>query len=141
AKELIGKESKNNTSCPICESVLCTEDISEHFEISDNVKLDNEINSITRRCRELLELIHKNRSDLTEHVKNLNDLYKEKKDAEKYIDEELSKSISPYLSERDFLVREIAKNQQIRDALVSSLKVRNKQRDIAEKIGKIDSDI
>ncbi|MBF4427338.1 hypothetical protein EA860_25350, partial [Vibrio anguillarum] len=88
-----------------CESVLCTEDISEHFEISDNVKLDNEINSITRRCRELLELIHKNRSDLTEHVKNLNDLYKEKKDAEKYIDEELSKSISPYLSERDFLVR------------------------------------
>ncbi|MBF4386439.1 hypothetical protein EAY10_22085, partial [Vibrio anguillarum] len=71
AKELIGKESKNNTSCPICESVLCTEDISEHFEISDNVKLDNEINSITRRCRELLELIHKNRSDLTEHVKNL----------------------------------------------------------------------
>ncbi|HCF7768911.1 TPA: hypothetical protein NIK61_002826, partial [Vibrio cholerae] len=42
---------------------------------------------------------------------------------------------------RDFLVREIAKNQQTRDALVSSLKVRNKQHDIAEKIGKIDSDI
>lgn len=141
AKEIIGNESKNNTSCPICESILCTEDISEHFEVSDNTKLNNEINSITRRCRELLDLIQKNRNDLNEYVKNLNELYKEKKDAEKYIDEELSKSISPYLSERDFLIKEMSKNQQVRDALVSSLKVRNKQSDISEKIGKLESDI
>lgn len=141
AKEIIGHVSKSSTNCPICESVVSNDEISEHFEVPENKKLNSEINSITRRCRELLELVHKNRVDLDENVKYLDELYKEKKEAEKYIDEELAKSISPYISKRDFLVKEIAKNSQIRDTLVSSLKVRNKQNSIVDKIGKIEADI
>ncbi|OEE91447.1 MULTISPECIES: AAA family ATPase [Vibrio] len=141
AKEIIGRDAKKSTCCPICENVILTNELSKHFEVSDDIKLNHELNSITRRCRELVELIHENRVELEKNSKILEELYKEKKHAQEYIDEELSNSISPYLAERDFLVKEIAKIEEQRDNLLESLKIRNKQNHIIDKISKIEGNI
>ena len=141
ARNVIGKEEEATTSCPICENTVTLSDISEEFEIPDESKLKQELNSIIRRSKDLVELIAVNRYELGEAVIVLAELYEEKKKARIYIDDELSNSISPYLAERDILVKESARLSERREKFVNALKVRNRQSGISDQIGRIESSI
>ncbi len=57
------------------------------------------------------------------------------------MDEELSNSISPYLAERDAIVKELAQLDERREKAVHSLRVRNKQAALADQIGRLEGTI
>ncbi|MCU4677308.1 hypothetical protein N7931_16920 [Catenovulum sp. 2E275] len=141
AKNAIGKQEYTTSSCPICDNTINLSDVSEEFDISEENKLKHELNSIVRRSKDLAVLIAENRKELEETMQTLNELYKEKSKAKEYIDEELANAVTPFLAERDVLVKESAKLVERRDKFVNALKVRNRQRSIAEHIGRIESNI
>lgn len=141
ARELIGQEEKGNTSCPICESVIELADVSEKFDIPEESKLKGEVTSITRRLKDLKKLIIENRDDLQKANSLLAELNTEKKKAREIMDVELESSITPYLGERDIIVKELAKLDERKDKCVQSLRVRNRQMEIADQIGRLESTI
>ncbi|MCG7554369.1 hypothetical protein [Pseudoalteromonas sp. Of11M-6] len=141
ARNAIGKQEYTTSSCPICYNTINLSDVSEEFDISEENKLKHELNSIVRRSKDVTALISENRKELEETTQTLNELYREKSKAKEYIDEELANAVTPFLAERDVLVKESAKLVERRDKFVNALKVRNRQRSIAEHIGRIESNI
>ncbi|MCF6441702.1 hypothetical protein L1077_19895 [Pseudoalteromonas luteoviolacea] len=141
AKVAIGKQKHTTSNCPICDNTIDLSDVSEEFDISQENKLKQELNSIVRRSKDLTVLIADNRKELEETNKTLSELYKEQFKAKEYIDEELASSVTPFLAERDVLVKENAKLGERREKYLNALKVRNRQRSIAEHIGRLESNI
>lgn len=134
SKEVIGRETLEKTNCPICDNIIEIPDISEKFDIADDQRLKSELTSITRRSRDLQQLIPDNRTDLEKANSYLDKLYNEKSKARQIMDEELANSVSPYLAERDSIIKEMAQLEERRDKFVHSLKVRNQQNAISDRI-------
>ncbi|WP_417543783.1 hypothetical protein [Marinobacter sp.] len=137
AKEIIGRKIEEQTSCPVCETIIDIGDISEKFDIPSDARLKVELTSIRRRSRDLKQLIFDNRSDLDSANSILAELYLEKNKARQIMDEELANSISPYLAERDAIVKELAQLGERREKAVHSLRVRNKQATLADQIERL----
>lgn len=141
SKEIIGKDIQEKINCPICDNIVEIPDISEKFDVPSDQKLKSELTSITRRSRDLQQLIPDNRTDLEKANLYLDKLYKEKMKAKQIMDEELASSVSPYLAERDSIIKEMAQLEERRDKFVHSLKVRNQQSSISNKIENLASAI
>ena len=141
AQKIIGRVVQEQTNCPICETLISIGDISEKFDIPSETHLKSELTSITRRSKDLKQLIPDNRADLDKANSYLLELYAEKNKARQVIDEELASSISPYLAERDAIIKELAQLDERREKTVQSLRVRNKQGAIADQIGRLESTI
>lgn len=141
AKDYIGGDIQEKISCPICETIVEIGDISDKFDIPNNIRLKSELTSIKRRSKDLKQLISNNRSDLDSANSLLAKLYLEKSKAREIMDEELSNSISPYLAERDAIVKELAQTDERREKAVHSLRVRNKQTELANQIGRLEGTI
>jgi hypothetical protein len=141
AKEIIGRDVQEKTSCPVCETIIDVGEISDKFDIPSDTRLKSELTSIKRRSKDLKQLISDNRSDLESANFLLAELYLEKNKARDIIDEELSNSISPYLAERDAIVKELAQLDERREKAVHSLRVRNKQAALADQIGRLEGTI
>ncbi|MDV2857517.1 hypothetical protein [Oceanimonas sp. CAM02] len=141
AKEFIGRDIQEKTSCPICETIIEIGDISDKFDIPSDTRLKSELTSIKRRSKDLKQLISDNRLDLNSANSILAELYLEKTKAREIMDEELSNSISPYLAERDAIVKELAQLDERREKAVHSLRVRNKQAALADQIGRLEGTI
>ncbi|MDD3472590.1 MAG: hypothetical protein PHS86_07400 [Syntrophaceae bacterium] len=141
SKEVIGREVQEKTNCPICETLIDIGDVSEKFDIPSEARLKGELTSISRRSKDLKQLIYYNRTDLEAANSYLTELYAEKSKARNFIDDELESSISPYLAERDAIIKELAQLDERREKAVHSLRVRNKQGDIADQISRLESAI
>jgi len=137
AKEFIGRDIQEKTNCPVCETIIDIDDISDKFDIPNDTRLKSELTSINRRARDLQLLISDNRSNLDTANPLLTELYLEKNKARQIMDEELASSISPYLAERDAIVKESAQLDERREKAVHSLRVRNKQAAFADQIGRL----
>ncbi|KPY10369.1 hypothetical protein [Pseudomonas savastanoi] len=137
AREIIGRDILEQTNCPICESSIKIQNLSEKFDIPEDTRLISELTSITRRTKDLKQLISENRTDLGTANNLLSALYGEKDKAREMIDDELKNSISPYLAERDAIVAELAQLDERRGKAVHSLRVRNTQTGIADHIGRL----
>ena len=141
AKKFIGRDIQEKTSCPVCETIIDIGDISDKFDIPSDMLLKSELTSIKRRSKDLKQLISDNRSDLDTANSLLIELYSEKNKARQIIDEELENSISPYLAERDAIVKESAQLDERRETAVHSLRVRNKQAAFADQISRLEGTI
>ena len=141
AKDFIGRDIQEKTSCPVCETIIDVGDISDKFDIPSDTRLKSELTSIKRRSKDLKQLISDNRSDLNSANSLLTELYLEKTKAREIMDEELSNSISPYLAERDAIVKESAQLDERREKEVHALRVRNKETALADKIGRLEGTI
>ncbi|MEE5097576.1 hypothetical protein V2K00_24895 [Pseudomonas alliivorans] len=137
AREIIGRDILEQTNCPICENSIKIQNLSEKFDIPEDTRLISELTSITRRTKDLKQLISENRTDLGTANNLLSVLYEEKDKAREMIDDELKNSISPYLAERDAIVAELAQLDERRGKAVHSLRVRNTQTGIADHIGRL----
>ncbi|WP_417312198.1 hypothetical protein [Ectopseudomonas khazarica] len=137
SKEIIGRDLSEQTNCPICETTISIQKISDKFDIPTDSRLKSELTSITRRTKDLKQLISENRVDLETSNSLLAELYAEKSRAREMIDEELKSSISPYLAERDAIISELAQLDERRARAVHSLRVRNTQTAIADQIGRL----
>ncbi|WLI34279.1 hypothetical protein [Pseudomonas sp. FP818] len=141
AKEIIGRDVEEQTNCPICETSIEIHNLSEKFDIPSDTRLKSELTSITRRTKDLKQLISENRTDLETANNLLSALYLEKNKAREMIDDELKSSISPYLAERDAIISEVAQLDERRGKAVHSLRVRNTQTGIADQIGRLAGNI
>ncbi len=141
SKEIIGRDIQEKTNCPICETLIDIGDVSGKFDIPSDTRLKGELTSISRRTKDLKQLISDNRADLEIANSYLTELYAEKIKAREIMDEELESSISPYLAERDAIIKESAQLDERREKTVHSLRVRNKQGGIADQIGRLESTI
>lgn len=139
AKEFIGREVQEKASCPVCETIIDVGDISDKFDIPSDARLKGEFTSIKRRSKDLKQLISDNRYDLDSANSLLAELYMEKNKARQIMDEELANSISPYLAERDAIVKELAQLDERRERAVHSLRVRNKQAALSDQIGRLEA--
>lgn len=141
AREFIGRDIQEQTICPICETITDVRGISEKFDTPSDERLKNELASIKRRSKDLVQLISDNRQDLESASSFLAELHMERNKARLMMDEGLENSISPYLAERDVIIKELAQSDERREKAVHSLRVRNKQAAIADQIGHLEGAI
>ncbi|WP_417466158.1 hypothetical protein [Kordiimonas sp.] len=142
SEQMIGKEDLEKvSSCPICDSKLELQLVSESFSITPEDKALQEINSLRRRMRDLDHLVSDNRHHLAEYSGYLKDLRTEQETAKRYLDEELASSISPYLTQRDALVGDIAALKEKRASYTHDLKTVNQFSSLRERISKLESDV
>lgn len=137
AQDFIGRDIQEETSCPVCETIIDVGDISDKFDIPSDTRLKSELTSIKRRSKDLKQLISDNRSDLNSANSFLTELYLEQTKAREIMDEELSNSISPYLAQRDAIVKESAQLDERREKEVHALRVRNKETALADQIDRL----
>lgn len=138
AKQIIGGDLTEIGFCPVCDNEIGISDVLEKFETNNEVKIQNEVNSINRRLKDLRVFIEDNTAKLREAEEILIELHSEQLKAQEIIDVEISKSITPYLIERDLIVSELAQLNVKKDKYLELLKIRNKHDETAEKIARID---
>ncbi|MHC3489611.1 exonuclease SbcC [Pectobacterium brasiliense] len=130
ANSKIGQLTNVKCNCPICDNIITISNDDSVFLNSKTEKLDEELNSLLRRVKSIDELIVDLATEgqyLTQERSVLeDDLAK----VAEMIDTETKEMITPFLTQRDALVKELADIRNRRGNLVSNLRVRNHQDDI-----------
>lgn len=141
AGKRIGDILKVPHPCPVCDTPLVDTGESGPFVNSGHQPLNNELDSLKKKRKSIQSLIYeisqKQREKSSEHAVVQDDLYK----ARELLDTESESMITPYLTQRDALVRELAAKQQYRTQLVVNLKIRNSQKSILEKYEQCNADV
>lgn len=130
AQTRIGETEMIANPCPVCDQLLEPTNCTTHFYNTDKNSLIDELNSIKKKKRSIQSLIDelsaKVNSLAKEQIIYREDLAK----AREMLDTESKTMITPYLTQRDALVKEIASKKQIRTQFVSSIRIRNQQQKI-----------
>ncbi|WDH33412.1 AAA family ATPase [Pseudomonas chlororaphis] len=130
ANQKIGEIIKTPQPCPICETPI--EDIAdiEPFISSGTSPLLNELDSLKKKRKGIQSLI----SELSEKQRETNSAYfavhEDLNKARDLLDTESESMITPYLTQRDALIKELSAKRQFRSQLTVNLKVRNSQKSI-----------
>lgn len=130
ANQKIGEIVKTPQPCPICETPL--EDVAdiEPFISSGTSPLIIELDSLKKKRKGIQSLI----SELSEKQREASSAYftvnEDLNKARELLDTESESMITPYLTQRDALVKELSAKRQIRNQLVVNLKIRNSQKSI-----------
>ncbi|MDU9397346.1 AAA family ATPase [Pseudomonas sp. zfem003] len=126
----IGEIKSAPQPCPICDSPLEDSAESEPFISSGATSLSNELDSLKRKRKSIQSLI----SELSEKQRERNSMYfsvhEDLLKARELLDTESESMITPYLTQRDALVKELSAKRQFRSQLVVNLKIRNSQKNI-----------
>lgn len=141
AIQIIGVDEVSQGVCPICNTIIGVDNLKEKFEINNEDKINSEITSINRRLRDLKVILHENKDVLRASEETLIELYSEKNKAKELLDDEMQKSISPYLVERDIIVGELAQLKERKEKASSLLKIRNKHDETGERISRLNISI
>lgn len=117
-------------SCPLCESAVKLDELqSDHLTVSDD-KMNQEINTLTRRTKELDAIIDRERSRRSMLLDENKALSSDRDNARRMLDEEMGQAITPYLAERDSWSYELAKLKEERKNIERNIKIRNQQKQI-----------
>lgn len=133
ANKKIGVAQDMKCNCPICDNIIIIENGDGGFIKSKPESLDEELFSLLKREKSIEELI----ITLTNEQKNLlsgkiqleGDLNK----VSEMIDTEAKQFITPFLTQRDALLKEMTSAGKKRESLISSLRVRNHQDELLTK--------
>lgn len=143
AKEIIGGTDGNLTVCPICSNDFDINSIRLNFQISDNDKVNHEMNTLRRRVKELENIIQNEKNKYKNSNLELFGFNSELDQARQMLDEESNSMITPYISERDGILSNLATLMEKRNQTDITLKIRNQEEKIHSAIvktqGKIDS--
>lgn len=141
AKVIIGVPKVDSFNCPICDSQVALSRIKDDYRIDESDKANHEINALTRRIRDLEDLVQSEREKLVLLSQESELLASDQAKARRLLDEESAQMITPYLSERDGVSAELATiNEKIRQS-DHSLKIRNQQLLIFKDIDRIETHI
>lgn len=138
-KARIGTPTVDISICPVCNQQMTIADVKEHFEINDKEKLNYEINSIKMRIRDLNNIIADHRSMQDYKEMELQKQLVERESIKKHMDSHTSELITPYISERDSFVSELASLEQERKDYLYRLKIRNQHNQINDSITFLDN--
>jgi hypothetical protein len=138
ASRAIGQPLSDLFACPICDTQVDLTKIKAIYNIDENDKANQESNAISRRIRDLDNLIQSERDlhqTLSAEIAVLN---QDQSRARRLLDEELGSMISPYLSQRDGLSSELATvNERLRQ-VEHSVRVRNQQNSIRDEVERME---
>lgn len=137
----ISIDNGKQLACPICDSKIEIQKISDNFSISSEDKVRQEINSLTRRVRELKEASESHREAVREVIQNISMLNIEREKAVKLLDAETSEAISPYLSERDTFVAEVTSLEEKHGQLLHEMKILNQHDKLTLQLTKLTTNI
>ncbi|HEK2289131.1 TPA: AAA family ATPase [Pseudomonas aeruginosa] len=130
AHKKIGEIKTIPQPCPICDSPLEDSAEAEPFISSGATSLSNELDSLKKKRKSIQSLI----SELSEKQRERNSMYfsvhEDLLKARELLDTESESMITPYLTQRDALVKELSAKRQFRSQLVVNLKIRNSQKNI-----------
>ncbi|MCE0845170.1 exonuclease SbcC [Buttiauxella sp. A2-C1_F] len=133
ANSRIGQLDEEVYSCPVCDSHIKINDGALPFEISSEKDLDEELGSLSKRRRNINDLITELSLEYKMTVKDKESYNTELQDVRKMIDEESQSMITPFLTQRDTLIKEVSRNEKSREQLVKNLKIRNQQEELLSK--------
>lgn len=140
AKTKIGEICVESSPCPICDSEIVFSPEAT-YDVSSYLSLENELSSVKNRKRDIKGLVDtysvKYKGLVKERALYQKDLIK----ARKMLDTESLEMITPYLTQRDTLVKEIASHEKMRESYVNSLKIRNQQSQMLKSFEKLNEDI
>lgn len=141
AKSSIELPSADVFNCPICDTDVSLRKIKQEYSIDESDKANHEVNSLTRRIRDLDVLVQDERSKLQSLSYEAEILAKDRDKARRLLDEESGHMITPYLSQRDGLATELASiNEKIRQSQ-HFIKVRNQQKMIFVEIERLANNV
>jgi len=139
--DLIGEDKEHHIACPLCESSISVQSIKIRFDVSPEDKINHELNALNRRVRDLEDLIAFNLKIASHAEENLESLYKDRTEASRFLDEQTSNSVTPYLSQRDALISQQAALAERREKFRHEYKVRNQQNSLHIQIGRLATSI
>ncbi|EEW2250048.1 exonuclease SbcC, partial [Escherichia coli] len=130
ANERIGSLVDVKCNCPICDNIMSINTTDGGFINSKPEQLDEELNSLIKRTKSIEELIIGITAQQHDMLVSKNILEKDLLKVSEMIDSESREMITPFLTQRDTLIKEVVSTKKQRENLVSSLRVRNHQEEI-----------
>lgn len=130
AQAKIGEVEVTESPCPICDTLIEPSQINVHFNQSEKSSLLDELSSLQKKKKSIQSLIDELASKYQELSKEQAAYGQDLSRAREMMDTESKAMITPYLTQRDTLVEEIASSKQVRAHLVSSIRIRNQQQKI-----------
>ena len=141
ANKKIGEESKAPQPCPICDTPLKDTAETGSFISSGTSLLNNELESLKKKRKSIQSLIY----ELSEKQREKNSAYffvhEDLNKARELLDTESESMITPYLTQRDALVKELSAKRQYRNQLLVNLKIRNSQTSIYEQYEQCNAEV
>ncbi len=141
AKDQIGELPSELFNCPICDNHLSLDSIKHEHTIDESDKVNQEVNVLTRRIRDLDSLLVTERGKHHSLSLKIKSLYQDQEKLRRILDEESATMITPYLSERDGISKELATVKEKENQLNNSLRIRNQQRNIFDELDRLISRI
>lgn len=133
ANKKIGVVQDMKCNCPICDNIIIIENGDGGFIKSKPESLDEELFSLLKREKSIEELIitltNEQKILLNSKIQLEGDLNK----VSEMIDTEAKQFITPFLTQRDALLKEMTSAGKKRESLISSLRVRNHQDELLTK--------
>lgn len=134
SKHLLGADLPEDGVCPICEKPLDVSDLREVFELTPAEKVTGESVALSRRVKEVDQLIAEERhrlQELTVRQRQLNEQYDR---AASLLDQESASQVSPYLAERDGISAGLATLKERKNQTEHAAKIRRLQKTIFDEI-------
>jgi len=130
AQTRIGQAVAHANPCPICDTPIEPTQATKNFQTVTRDTLSDELNSIQKKKKSIQLLIDGLSSKSRELAKDQAAYNSDLSRAREMLDTESQAMITPYLTQRDTLVKEIASNKKARDYLINNIRVRNQQQKI-----------
>lgn len=141
AQTRIGLATSSVNPCPVCETPLEQTQAADHFQTVDKSTLTDELSSIQKKKKSIQALIDELSLKVRELAKDQAAYGLDLSRAREMLDTESQSMITPYLIQRDTLVKEIASNKQFRNHLANSIRIRNQQQKIHDAYENVNSSI
>lgn len=121
-------------SCPLCSSTVDLEEVKSIHDIDAADHVTQEINSINRRTKDIHDLLARERNKRELSQAELKAFVRDRNDARRMLDEEMSSAITPYLAERDTWSYEVAKSEEAYLSIERNIKIRTQQKAIFQEL-------
>ncbi|MFK71234.1 hypothetical protein EEN95_18790 [Salmonella enterica] len=139
AQTRIGEINEEHSPCPVCDSIITIEIEKNNFSIVPSTHLEKEISSLQSRKRDIKSLIQLSKDEHKAKNAELAELEDVLLKVRSMIDEENANMVTPFLTQRDALLKELNRSEERRKNLVSTLKLRNQLNKIIERIAQYES--
>ena len=141
AKTRIGEEDVGGSPCPICDNVIDVKNVEEKFQVNEVSTLNEELNSLKNRKKSIQRLIDELSGSYKELVANHRSISNDLAQCRSMMDTETEVMVTPYLTQRDSLVKKISAKYESKKHLINGLKIRNQQSKIYEQYQNLESSV
>ncbi|OAZ49949.1 AAA family ATPase [Paenibacillus polymyxa] len=135
------KHESHHINCPICDSELKAAKFNEIFSHYDSTSIEQEIKSLKNRAKELTALIEQDREDILKLISEADTVQDEIRRAKELLDIKTQDFISPFIAQRDILLRRRGEITEEIKRVEYLKKLRNQVNDLTKRSDQLASQI